>query len=851
MAASYFRRNVCQRKPSLLNLLSDRVLSCEAQIGKDFVQQRISSTKTLFSRDLKSHFGCINAIEFSNDGEEYIISGGDDRRVLLWNVYKAIHDIGQPISMKGEHNSNIFCLAFNNCNKKIFSGGNDEQVVVHDVLTGATLDVFRHEDAVYGLSADPNNDSVFASACDDGRVLIFDIREPPDSDPFCLANYTSSMHAVTYNPMEPRLLAIANAWEGVGLWDIRKPKTCLLRYGGSYVKDSCMSVRISKLGTHIIALHRRQPPVLYNIHSAKAACEFDHNGYYNSCTMKSCSFAGDRDQYILSGSDDFNLYMWKIPEELEETTTVNEAHAVLKGHRSIVNQVRYSSADSLIISSGVEKVIKLWSPFVLPACSSNSQSDRPVYTPEEYINLVLRSGHIMSHDYTHQSTEEDPRMMAFFDSLVQGEVVYGSTEEELSSDEEEMFELMMQARYASRRPAANAEPAANESVPSEDVPNESVVNNESIPQNPESSANHVNLLEEDSMPSSTSSDEEVEREFSPFTLAFASAMAAQTAGGVASSHNRLLDTHTQAVLEGDAAEAPGVLDGQLANSQRKSIAEIIAQNRQEIQRVTEIKNKLLRSKKKSSSKSRLFVTSTSSDTDSEQESAGVKPRQTVSYDSSADSVIKIPNNSVKCHLKRLRDLRNEALETDCGSSDAGASTSKKQMVNEDASPSVIPGCSNSCRDINGSRLGPYINELDLNHNPPCSESNSVDTKSTVVGIPSKVGSCDSNTPVSNSDQMNANSGQMNANNVFIEAQTRVSNNDISSSTLGADPSTSNSDNTRTSESCSYKKTSKPKNNTSNNDSKQPVWSEFKRFKNKVERARRYYRKHTSSDDDTQ
>lgn len=32
------------------------------------------------------------------------------------------------------------------------------------------------------------------------------------------------MHAVMYNPVEPRLLASANAKEGVGLWDIRKPR---------------------------------------------------------------------------------------------------------------------------------------------------------------------------------------------------------------------------------------------------------------------------------------------------------------------------------------------------------------------------------------------------------------------------------------------------------------------------------------------------------------------------------------------------------------------------------------------------------------------------------------------------
>lgn len=44
------------------------------------------------------------------------------------------------------------------------------------------------------------------------------------ADAICLASYTSSMHAVMYNPAEPRLLATANAKEGLGLWDVRKPK---------------------------------------------------------------------------------------------------------------------------------------------------------------------------------------------------------------------------------------------------------------------------------------------------------------------------------------------------------------------------------------------------------------------------------------------------------------------------------------------------------------------------------------------------------------------------------------------------------------------------------------------------
>lgn len=49
--------------------------------------------------------------------------GGDDRRVLLWHMEKAIHGRSKPVKLKGEHRSNIFCLAFDSSNTKVFSGG--------------------------------------------------------------------------------------------------------------------------------------------------------------------------------------------------------------------------------------------------------------------------------------------------------------------------------------------------------------------------------------------------------------------------------------------------------------------------------------------------------------------------------------------------------------------------------------------------------------------------------------------------------------------------------------------------------------------------------------------------------
>lgn len=46
--------------------------------------------------------------------------------MLLWHMEKAIHGRSKPVKLKGEHRSNIFCLAFDSSNTKVFSGGESQ-----------------------------------------------------------------------------------------------------------------------------------------------------------------------------------------------------------------------------------------------------------------------------------------------------------------------------------------------------------------------------------------------------------------------------------------------------------------------------------------------------------------------------------------------------------------------------------------------------------------------------------------------------------------------------------------------------------------------------------------------------
>jgi len=73
-------------------------------------------------------------------------TGGDDRRILLWDVERALSEAGPPAVMKGEHHSNIFCVAFNNSNTKIFSGGEHKSFVLVTKSSEFLLFMLRTEE---------------------------------------------------------------------------------------------------------------------------------------------------------------------------------------------------------------------------------------------------------------------------------------------------------------------------------------------------------------------------------------------------------------------------------------------------------------------------------------------------------------------------------------------------------------------------------------------------------------------------------------------------------------------------------------------------------------------------------
>lgn len=387
----------------------------------------------------------------------------------------------------------------------------------------------------------------------------------------------------------------------------------------------------------------------------------------------------------------------------------------------------------------------------------------------------------MSHDYTNQSTEEDPRMMAFFDSLVQRELEGWSTDTQ-NSDSSHYNQFV-------ERSASDSDTSSVSSVVSRD--------------------------EDGSL--------------SPFTMAFASAMQQRSEVNAPSDGDELRNAinETNSFLDrlDDVTEASSStgLVGQRPNSLRKSIGQLIHQKRKEYLKSTkrslstsssesESSNKPIKTKVKRHKK---VVKSKHSKQDSNSDSSD-EEENSIAATNAADIFknIATERSKQKERLRKIQKMRKKAL---FGSD----SSDEEDVTSECASTKATSSCSVSSSyvpnftQVSSVALETGSDQRDAIGNPQCSSS------SVVNG--SHIDSDKLDDPKDKSDNKLTENGKHD-----------------SLPSLNNDCSTSNSNNA-SSEAAAPEGT---------NEQSQPTWTQFKRFKKKVEKARRQYRRASTQESAT-
>lgn len=120
-----------------------------------------------------------------------------------------------------------------------------------------------------------------------------------------------------------------------------------------------------------------------------------YHGHLNIRTVKECNFFGPKSEYVMSGSDDGSIFIWKKSTE--------DLVMRFPGDRTVVNCLQgHPLGYPILATSGIENDVKVWAPLgdIAPFPSKPREESRG-----ERLRHVLRL--FISSGYSDDDTEED------------------------------------------------------------------------------------------------------------------------------------------------------------------------------------------------------------------------------------------------------------------------------------------------------------------------------------------------------------------------------------------------------------------------------------------------------------
>ncbi|KAK7472747.1 hypothetical protein VKT23_000857 [Stygiomarasmius scandens] len=120
---------------------------------------------------LASHKGPVNVARYAKGSAKYILTGGQDRTVRLWNA-----SLGSEIKAFTAHGYEVLSISVAHDNAKFVSSGGDRSVFVWDVATGVTTRrLAGHMGKIHVVEFNEDA-SVVASGSFDASVRLWDLR---------------------------------------------------------------------------------------------------------------------------------------------------------------------------------------------------------------------------------------------------------------------------------------------------------------------------------------------------------------------------------------------------------------------------------------------------------------------------------------------------------------------------------------------------------------------------------------------------------------------------------------------------------------------------------------------------
>lgn len=120
---------------------------------------------------LDSHKGPVHVARYAKGGAKYVLTGGQDRTVRLWNP-----STGTEIKTYSAHGYEVLSISVSHDNSKFASSGGDRSVFLWDVSTGNTLRRISGHMSKINVVEFNADATVVASGSYDSTVRLWDLR---------------------------------------------------------------------------------------------------------------------------------------------------------------------------------------------------------------------------------------------------------------------------------------------------------------------------------------------------------------------------------------------------------------------------------------------------------------------------------------------------------------------------------------------------------------------------------------------------------------------------------------------------------------------------------------------------
>lgn len=325
---------------------------------------------------MKKHEGCVNALHFNSTGTR-LATGSDDLNIVIWDW-----TVAEPVLVyESGHRSNVFQVKFMPLggDSLLVSSARDGQIRLAELSsTGVcknTKKLAQHHGAAHKLALEVDCPHAFLSCAEDAVVFEVDLRESkPEKILTCKEDDRKvPLYTIHANPMNPYEFAIGGRDHFVRVYDKRKIGTddnTLKKFCPHELLDSEIRAHITCLvynhdGTEILASYNDEDVYTFDAsHSDGATYKARFSGHRNSTTVKGINYFGANSEYIISGSDCGNIFIW-------DRDTGAIVQFMVGDESGVVNCLEPHPHVPILATSGLDDDVKIW----VPSCETPPKLD--------------------------------------------------------------------------------------------------------------------------------------------------------------------------------------------------------------------------------------------------------------------------------------------------------------------------------------------------------------------------------------------------------------------------------------------------------------------------------------------